>query len=523
MNKLLRAVKRRMFGNVFIDAGIWLLAAAGAGYLAGVPVSRYLSKFASPWEISLAAAVFALPVLVVYVLRRRPNDLDAARKIDRSADTHDRFIAAVFCDDRGLDDDFSRHVRAEAEQFATEIRPERCARLRISPALAVPIVVFLAGAAASHFLPSPNTPPGLSVSERTEAQELAKSLAEKKNELEVAAATDEQLAEALEELEAAAESLSKEFDRKDDLLAEMDRLSERLSSAAEKREAEAQAERNELAARLDEAGLSEEAEMLRNGDWSGALQKLSDKMKSGELTDEQKNELAKKLEELAESGSGSGEELKKAADVLRNGDSAAAARALESLGEQSPEARGGARALAEAAEDVNRSRDKIVGGESGESSSGAKIAAPEPRERREGRSGEQARAGFGSQGRGHGGIGTGSTNEESQGGQAGGDMRGLRRQQVDPLRRDEYERIYAPEWLADEGYDVVSSGTEQGPRILLDEVLTSPGEQGEGATSSPRRAPLDVYRRAGEQAMEYEEVPREYREYVREYFDEVLE
>jgi len=135
---------------------------------------------------------------------------------------------------------------------------------------------------------------------------------------------------------------------------------------------------------------------------------------------------------------------------------------------------------------------------------------------------------MGGGGTGYGGLGPGGGGEAGRGStniaREGGEMVSERdkypgRQSLDRAYQErQFVKIYAPEYTKVRSEDrFVPGKLGQGPIMGTVEIMGEPKDKEEAFV--PYRQVLPTYRQAAEEALEKENIPLEYRQYIREYFD----
>ncbi len=311
-----------------------------------------------------------------------------------------------------------------------------------------------------------------------------------------------------------------------------------LHSTQEKLQALSNAQAQQQAQALQEAGkglsqaegnpLQSVGQSLESGNPLEAAQKLQN-IDPGSLTPEESQVLAGQLEETASALDGTNPDLaqkmRDAADALRQGDAAAAQKALQQAAQamsQAGQQIHQAQAAGQAAAQVAQGQQRLI--QAGRSAQGQQPGS----QANAGQAGGQGSAGSPGPGSGQG---TGSQPNGSSGGGAGrgeggGDNRPGAEAGDNPIGQGNgpgdagerpYEPIYAPRRLGGSGGENVTlPGSGQAGDQVLGQGNTAPGSPGD--SSVPYVEVLPFYEQAYRQAIESGQVPLFLRDVVKKYF-----
>ena len=243
-----------------------------------------------------------------------------------------------------------------------------------------------------------------------------------------------------------------------------------------------------------------------------------------ELSSSEQAQLADQLDALAQSLQSTdpqlASQLSQAAEALRNGDPAAAQEALSES----------AQSLAQAGQEIASSQAASEAASQMQQSAGQVIAAGGGQQQQASQSGQGNQPGQGqgpgqgsnqsSQTAGAGGSGSGSgssTGTNPEGSEAGSD----------PIAQNNgagdggvssYEQIYSPQLLGGEGGPQVNlPGSDQPGGDVIGQGPTSPGEP--GTSTVPYNEVYTQYEQINNQAMESGDIPTQFMQIIKNYFD----
>ncbi len=319
--RILHRARRRMVSQSFFTAlgwGLLVAAAVGAAGLVGMQVAGRVLPL---WVLAVPAAA-AVVVAVLVALLRRPDEAAVAVAIDQRLKLKDRLGTSLYA--ATLEQSpLTRSVIDDAEHAAAGLRvneafplwPRGGAASKVWGAVAVSVALLAALAL---------DPAGLydraldrmaqAQAERERAEQIEQALAAAAKDTEGFAEDPEQRrddaaaldpADLNEQLEAmlTRRDLGNPEDRRE-AAAEVSDLQERFAQTVERKQRAAEAMQSAMS-RLDpgERGPADRfADALRRGDFSAAqeeLGKLADELESGDLAENQKQQLGEQLDTLA--------------------------------------------------------------------------------------------------------------------------------------------------------------------------------------------------------------------------------
>ncbi|MEK8022676.1 MAG: hypothetical protein AAB229_02605 [Candidatus Hydrogenedentota bacterium] len=532
MTSELAKVRRRLILMGAVDRLSPALLFACGALLAHVLLHKWLYL---PWSaiVTILAVLIAAVPPVLFALRRNLPTMEmSAVAVDRAMKSKDRFRTALYCRAEGIENAFAQTLLGEVNALKNRIDPSACVPLRCPRRVQMAFACAALAVLFARILPEPATPLFLSTSETRIVEQALASLEETARNLdeESRRSQDEALKALAAELREAGRELEGELPFKDRTLAGMEKMAAKLESEKARMETEEAKLREKIADELSKAGFGAEAEMLRNGDRDSALASLLSKLESGSLTEAQKADLADAVEKAAASSEGKvAEELREAARAMKRGDESGAANALKRAGTCSASKGAACEMVRDQAAKTREAREKITGsgpsanprrgagtgrdrfGRKSDSGSQQLISA----DATSGRAGAVCVAGDGTVG-----AGTGTTNQR-QAAAPSGRMRHDRRPPAS-MQYADYVRIYAPDLIDADGQDALVEGAGGGPEIEMDVSgpALPPGTR--GSSKAPSGRGTAAYSRAASAAMEVEEIPGSDREFVRDYFDDVI-
>jgi len=293
-----------------------------------------------------------------------------------------------------------------------------------------------------------------------------------------------------------------------------------LTSTGEELQSLSDAQSQELSQALQQTGsqlaaqdgspLQSVGEELAQGDAVSAATRLDD-INVAELSTQEQQQLADQLDAMAEALSSTNpqvvSELSQAADALRSGDTAAAQQALNN----------GAQSLAQAGQQITFAQ--AANQAAGQLQEGAgQVLAAGGGAQQANQSGQGQGQGQNSNTPGGSGSGSGSSDDNPQTGDEAGS---------DPIAQNNgpgdggtstYEQIYAPTLLGGEGGPAVGlPDSNNGDGDVIGQGPVAPGE--EGTSLVPYSDVFSQYEQVNNQAIENGEVPSQFLQIIKNYFN----
>lgn len=534
-------------------------------FLAAVALQKFIIH-RMPWPAVWSVAGTTLAASIAwFTIRRLPSRTDAAVQIDLRYALRERFLSALYA--ATTDHPFRSAILADAERFAPQVAVRRLASPRVARPVLLAAAVALGALAYWQWGPERDFLGHKARAKSREAADVAiaqqaRRMAEVEKRLAAAGPSLQPMTSST--LQADIEKLKRDFaapDRRDarDALAKVSSLADRVEAERKRLEAGAKPEltSNTLTAPDSPTGRLERA--LHRGDAARAkaeVKRLRDALGQAGRTPTDDRKLGQDLAALGESASSPetfGSALADAGKSLQAGHTDAARQALDRAADtlaQMASAQVQARALEAVAAELEQAKRELAsaanagapdangmqaGGQQSSSStaSGGEAAA--------GSNGQGAQASVGQQGQtGTSGAqsGTDGTGDGSQGSQtaAGPDWgRGTtnleqtgtydvetkpgspRQQARDSQWTEQFVKLYDPRTLATQQQNQQASGKMGSGKF--DATIEAPGP----ATRDAARAPIGQafldYRNAQKDAISREEIPPDYKEAVKTYFD----
>lgn len=305
IDRIVRKAAWRLLANDLLARTAWTLTLAAAVLVVLLGLER-LAQVAIPWrEAMLGAAAGAVVLAVAWSLLTRPDRQRVALEVDERAELRESLSTALLV--RGRSDGWSRAVVETAEQRAAQVD------LRRAIPLSAPNHWFAPAAAGAALLLAWLAVPTLSgerrssETERQVRQVLAEQRENQKKLDELLKNVSVDLGDERKDLEAdLPDGARTREDVQRAMVKKLTSLTEKLQAERNSLEAQrADALKRELS-KLNKPGegpMSEMAEKLSKGDFSGAKKALEDlkkKMESGGLSEEQKKQMQDQLQDLAQ-------------------------------------------------------------------------------------------------------------------------------------------------------------------------------------------------------------------------------
>ncbi|MEP0846198.1 MAG: hypothetical protein HRF50_05165 [Phycisphaerae bacterium] len=319
INARVGAARTRLTLNVALDQAVRALLLAASAWGVVVIVCRIVPLGLPEWGVAGACAALGTALAAAGVLRRRVRRLDAAVEIDRAAGLKERISTAVACS--GSADPFARAAVQDAERVAASIHVPTHIHLR-APRLVPWTAAAVASAALLYaFMPTINLfarddpAPAAAVREAAQLrQEVNVALAEQIRRTEERTGQRPELAGLADELRqlqipeepgATPEDVRREVVKRIDNVNE--KLNERLASVSKGSLDELKKQLAKLEKPAGNDAASKLASDLSRGDLSAAREAIADLKKQVEdlarkgdrAAAEKLAELSKKLEDLA--------------------------------------------------------------------------------------------------------------------------------------------------------------------------------------------------------------------------------
>jgi hypothetical protein len=317
LEKQVRRVMRRLNFQQFIEVLVWCWVAALSAALCWTFVEKVWRPLLDPWWLVVPISLGVGTVMAVAIwLFRRPTPVEAAVALDQAFGLKERVSTTITLPSElrdtpaglALIHDATKRVEVldVAEKFG--FRMPRTAWLPLIPAILVFVVaafVKFDGSGAVHAKTETAT-------ERKQVDEAVKALAKRfeaqrekvKDQGTAESETEKLLAELTKRTKDLEESKEKDLDQKKGL-SQFNQLQDALKERREKlgsaEQMQKQLEKLKLSADKGPAEKFEQA--LKQGDFKKAideLNKIGEQMKNGKLTPEEKKQLEKQLSQMKE-------------------------------------------------------------------------------------------------------------------------------------------------------------------------------------------------------------------------------
>ena len=313
IRRQVRRASRRLLLNRLVDALTWSLFAALLVALVAIAIPKIwpVSIDSRTWAILwiVGALVAGLVAGVAWAIVGQRGELDAAIEIDLRYGLKERVSSALALSPEQWDTQAGKALLEDAQRRVSRIdvrdrfRPQwswHPLLPMVTAAIVFLVVVLVKDASRDTVAASSTQKAEVKKQVRKSVEELKKRLAERKKEAEAAGLQEaDQL---IAKFEKAIDELSKnDVDRKKALV-KLNNLSKELSDQR-KDVAASERTRDQLKQLKDiQQGPADRiANAMKNGDMKQALdelQKLSDKLRSDDLSDKEKEQLAKQLQQL---------------------------------------------------------------------------------------------------------------------------------------------------------------------------------------------------------------------------------
>lgn len=316
MDKLLtqvRKARRRLLAEQFMSWLIWCAFAALAVAAIAIAVPQLVvveglpANWATLWLVGAAIASVIAAGVATYLNRR--TALDAAIEIDRRYDLRERVASSLALAPSDLETEAGRALLSDAARridridISDKFRPhvDRRAWLPVVPAVLVAALMLLGSNREAISSPDPNTSKAITAQAKKANEDLQKKLEQMKKEAEKKDLKGAE--EVFKQLEEETKELNKDgMDSRKKSSVKLNNLKKQL----EERRAKVSSS-EELQKQLDnmkeltKGPADKIAKAMKEGDWKKALEELKDlqdKIASDDLTEKQKQELGKQLEQM---------------------------------------------------------------------------------------------------------------------------------------------------------------------------------------------------------------------------------
>jgi hypothetical protein len=333
IEKRVRSARRRLVLGIFgralaVTAFAALLIATVA---CSVPAFRVVEIDYSTWAISWIAGtlVGAIAAAALYAWYRATSPSDTALEVDRRFGLRERLASAMSLPQPSRDSAFGIALTQDADRRAAQIeiadrfalKPTRVAWLPLAIVPLLAIVLLLVKPATMIQAGSEIKVDPIEVRQvKTVAKQLQKRLAQQKRKAEAEGLTEAK--EMLEKIEADLDKLAnrKDLDRKEAMIALND-LKKQLEERREKLGDSDQMRKMMSQMKGMESGPGDKVvKSIQQGEFGNAeemVRELAKKMKDGQLSDKEKEQLKKQVEQMAKAMDQAKEEHEKKKEDLQ--------------------------------------------------------------------------------------------------------------------------------------------------------------------------------------------------------------
>lgn len=327
LEQKLRQAKRRCTINLLLECLAWAALACGGAIALAVTAERLLAPgWMRPWMLAPAGGVAVVAALVAWILRR-PAALAVAVLVDERLALRERFSTALAFS--GSDDPFARAACADAQSAASAAKLREHFPIAPTPRWAFALIAWVLAAMAWLLVPPldlsgwASSDAGKKAAEKSQ-QEAVKKVQQETAKVEMAVRNinDPELSKDLGELSKLSET-EKSDDMKRQAIKKLDDLASKLQQSENNPKLQTYKAMENLLKELrgSKDGLDQKLNQdLARGQFSQAqalLQKMKEQMEKGELTEQQKEALAKQLEDLSKQIDNLAQQDKPAQDALK--------------------------------------------------------------------------------------------------------------------------------------------------------------------------------------------------------------
>lgn len=313
IRELLKLAARRIEFSAFLQCAHFVAIAGASIALLLMVLDRLFEATFVPWIwIAPILALLVLGVAVILWTRRRHDEIEIALAVDDRLELREKMTTALYC--HGRDDPFAQAAMEDGVRLARDQRTRESVRRRFSVTAPggwwiTPLLVFLV--VMVSFL----KPLNLFDSEQPRAEQLQKANMEVNEsvnvlvqDLQKTTQLKSELSDVLKDLEGAGstpkENMSPEELRREAIkkVTDLNRKLEDLLQGEKGKTAEAVENAMSQLKPPSDGPAKDLADALKDGDFQGAqkaLQEMMDKLKAGELDDQQQKQMKQQLEDIA--------------------------------------------------------------------------------------------------------------------------------------------------------------------------------------------------------------------------------
>jgi DNA repair exonuclease SbcCD ATPase subunit len=318
MNQIYQQVqraRRRLLLQRFGHFVSWTLFVALLVALVAIAVPKIwpLDVTLESWAVAWAGGGFAAGLLlaVILTLVTRPSLEQTAAEIDHRFDLRERLSSSLMLDVQARDTEAGRALLADAERQAGriavterfELRPAKLGLLPLIPLAMLTILLWIPDATQENELQARASFAAREEAKqiKTTTQQLKRKLAQQRRQAKAKGLED--AADLFEKLESKLDKISqrKQVDKKEALIAlndlkkELENRREKLGTPNEMKKAMSNLNK------LDDGPADRVANAMEKGDFGEAqkeVQELAKKLRDGKLSDQEKAQLQKQIEQM---------------------------------------------------------------------------------------------------------------------------------------------------------------------------------------------------------------------------------
>lgn len=325
LSREVRRARRRMTVDLFVRTLPWWWFGSLCAAAAAIVADKFARFGVDAWVYCAGAIALGLAGAIVWTLAKRAGSLEAAIEIDRRFGLKERVSSALALDsaDRrtpagsAVWDDAVRQIERIAVDEQFRVAPGRWSWLPFVPALVAVLVALFLNPAANTPAEATTTAAAEQIQESTQA--LRQQLIERRKKAE------EEGLEAAEDLFAKLEQGAREMSEAKDL--DQQKALMRLNDLAQELEkrrtelggADSMREQFKQFKQFGQGPADTLLDAVRNADFAQALdelEKLREALKNGDLDEREREQLAKQLADMADRLNDAAEAQKKAEDAL---------------------------------------------------------------------------------------------------------------------------------------------------------------------------------------------------------------
>ncbi len=312
LTRQVRRAQRRLGLQRFVAALGWCLSVALVLALVGIVVGKFWPLGLASWHWGVGGAALGVLAAIVWSVARGGGSLDAAVELDRRFGLKERVSSSLALSPEERDSEIGQALVEDAIHKVSRIdvgehfrvAPNRQLLMPLVPAIAVLVVAMVVNPAAVQNPAKANTTTEAAKKQvKTSSENLRKKLAKQQKQAEKEGLKDAK--DLLTALQRGADELATKApaDRKD-ALAKLNNLSREVQKRREMLGGAKQVQEQFRQLKDISRGPADRfADAVARGDFKKALdelKKLQNEVANGKLTDQQRKDLAKQMEQMKE-------------------------------------------------------------------------------------------------------------------------------------------------------------------------------------------------------------------------------